>query len=223
MIQASTSILDQVDGSSQVECSATKVICSVTGPVEPKARQELPTQLALEIVVRPSKGVPNTREKLMEDKIRGVLTPVLVRYLYPRQLCQLTFQVLESGESEEQYTVKELGCCINAAYLALVDAGIALKSSFVSVPICILEQNKIVTNPTAHQLAQSVSTHLISMEVGSGGTQVENVLLVDSNGDFQENQLFDVLAEGEKECINIASAFRKIIQEKLQKDFIWKQ
>lgn len=51
--QAEVGVLDHVDGSSQFVSQDTKVVCSVTGPIEPKARQELPTQLALEITYVP--------------------------------------------------------------------------------------------------------------------------------------------------------------------------
>ncbi|SCW01864.1 LAFE_0E08966g1_1 [Lachancea fermentati] len=223
MIEAQVSVLDQVDGSAQVTCGTTSVICSVTGPIEPKARQELPSQLALEVVVRPSKGVPNTREKLMEDQIRGVLTPVLVRYLYPRQLCQVCFQILESGEPEQEHSVKELNCCINAAYLALIDAGIALKSSFSSVCMAVLPQSsEIVVNPVTQQLQQSNSTHLVAIQVGQGGQKAESVLLAESNGSFDQQLFLDVLSTGEKECIKVALELRKIVENKIQKDFVWR-
>ena len=53
----STKLLRNVDGSAQWEVGITKVICSVTGPMEAKVRDELPSSAALEIVVRPIVGL----------------------------------------------------------------------------------------------------------------------------------------------------------------------
>lgn len=199
MLEAQTGVLDQVDGSCKIQCGETSVLCSVTGPIEPKARQELPSQLALEIVVRPCKGVPNTREKLLEDQIRGVLTPILARYLYPRQLCQICFQILESGEPDESYSVKELNSCINAAYLALIDSGIGLQSSFASVCLSVNgPNNEICINPASDQLIRSTSSHLLALEMGPGSKKTQKVLLIESHGAFTEQQLLDVLSKGEE-------------------------
>lgn len=52
-----TSVLDQVDGSAVWAQDQTKVICSVTGPVEVKSRDELPNAATLDLVVRPSVGL----------------------------------------------------------------------------------------------------------------------------------------------------------------------
>ncbi|CAI4499459.1 CRB_1a_G0020910.mRNA.1.CDS.1 [Saccharomyces cerevisiae] len=215
-VQAEIGILDHVDGSSEFVSQDTKVICSVTGPIEPKARQELPTQLALEIIVRPAKGVATTREKVLEDKLRAVLTPLITRYCYPRQLCQITCQILESGEDEAEFSLRELSCCINAAFLALVDAGIALNSMCASIPIAIIKDTSdIIVDPTAEQLKISLSVHTLALEFVNGGKVVKNVLLLDSNGDFNEDQLFSLLELGEQKCQELVTNIRRIIQDNI--------
>ncbi|EDO15664.1 hypothetical protein Kpol_473p23 [Vanderwaltozyma polyspora DSM 70294] len=214
-------LLTEVDGSSQVECEDTKVICAVTGPIEPKARQELPTQLALEIIVRPAKGVPSTREKLMEDRLRSVITPIVSLYQYPRKLCQITCQILESGESEYEFSQKELSCCINATLLALIDSGLALNSIASSVSMAILKgSDDVIINPTNSQLLQSQSVHVLALQLIEGSRKVKNVLFLDSSGDFTEQQLFNVLEIGEKSCLELGLTLRSIIESKVKSSFI---
>lgn len=218
---AELGLLSSVDGSSQFEWQNTKVVCSVTGPIEPKARQELPTRLALEVIVRPAKGVPNTREKLIEDKLRGVLSPLIVCERYPRQLCQVTCQILEAGEPEAEFSVRELSCCVNAAYLALLDAQVALHSFCASVSLAVLrESNQLVVNPSRDQLTVSLSTHCLALELVAGGKKVQNVLLLDSNGDFTEDELFRVLQVGEQHCLELAQYLRKIVANKISGDVV---
>lgn len=219
--KATLGLLTKVDGSAQFELQDTKVICSVTGPIEPKARQELPTRLALEVIVRPAKGVPNTREKLIEDKLRAVLTPLIVCEKYPRQLCQITCQILEAGESETEFSVKEISSCINAAYLALLDAQVAMHSFCSSVSLAILiDSNELVLNPSNEQLKVSRSTHSLALELIDGAKKVQNVLLLDSNGDFSEADLFNVLQLGEQNCLELAQFLRKTVTEKITNEVI---
>ncbi|GAV48231.1 hypothetical protein ZYGR_0I05280 [Zygosaccharomyces rouxii] len=218
-IIASTGILNHVDGSSEFESHSTKVVCSVTGPIEPKARQELPTQLALEIIVRPAKGVPNTREKLIEDKLRGVLTPLIARYLYPRRLCQITFQVMEGGEPELEFSQRELSCCINAAVLALVDSGIGLLAMASSVPLAIIK-GQLVVDPNAQQLQESQSVHTLALEITESGKNVQNILLLDSTGAFTQNELFQILSQGEERCLTLVQELRKVLGDRINSEII---
>ncbi|QLL34303.1 hypothetical protein HG536_0G01620 [Torulaspora globosa] len=218
---ASLGLLTNVDGSSQFEWQDTKVVCSVTGPVEPKARQELATRLALEVIVRPARGVPNTREKLIEDRLRAVLTPLIVCEKYPRQLCQITCQILEAGEDESEFSVKELSCCVNASFLALLDAQVALRSFCASVPLAILRDcNELVVVPSAQQLQVSLSTHSVALELVAGAKTVQSVLLLDSNGDFTEDDLFRVLQLAEQNCLELAQFLRKTVAEKITNEVV---
>lgn len=218
---ATLGVLTSVDGSSQFEWRDTKVVCSVTGPVEPKARQELPTRLALEVIVRPARGVPNTREKLVEDRLRAVLTPLIVCEKYPRQLCQITCQILEAGENEGEFSVKELSCCVNAAFLALADAQVALHSFCASVPLAILkDSHELVVSPSQEQLQASVSTHSVVLELVGGAKRVQSVLLLDSNGDFTEDDIFKVLQLAEQSCLELGQFLRKTVAEKVTDEVV---
>lgn len=220
-IKAATGVLTNVDGSSEFECRDTRVVCAVTGPVEPKARQELPTRLALEVVVRPAKGVPNTREKLLEDRLRAVLTPLIVCSKYPRQLCQITCQILEAGEEEDEFSQKELSCCINAAFLALIDAQLSLHSFSSCVSLAVLKDSgELVLNPSGDQLRVSQSAHTLALELKDGSEKVSNVLLLDSTGDFTEAELLNVLQVGEQACLDQAQVIRDLLAAKITNEII---
>lgn len=206
--------LTLVDGSAEVSHGDTSLICSVTGPIEPKPRQELPTELALEVVVRPAKGVPNTREKLLEDKLRAVLTPIIARHQYPRQLCQITIQILNSGEPEEQFSQRELSTAINASLLALLDAGVALLSLCVSVPLAISKKSRcIIAEPNSQALKDSESVHVLALQISTRGDQVQNILLLDSYGNFSDETIFTILETGEKKCILLLNKLITMVKE----------
>ncbi|CAH2352808.1 exosome complex component Rrp46p [[Candida] railenensis] len=222
----STSILSQVDGSAQLLLGPIKVLASVTGPIEAKARQELPTLASLEIIVRPATGVSSTREKLLEDKLRSLLQSIIVRHKYPRQLIQVVIQFLSSDSDHsanaKAFTSNELNAAINCVYFALIDANIALFSSFASVSLCILpSSDSFILNPTIAQLNESESHHVICFDIKD--KQADKILLVESQGSFSEKQFYLAIDEASKECETIHNKYqRHCIVEKIREDFVWK-
>ncbi|CAM9022251.1 hypothetical protein WICANDRAFT_80111 [Wickerhamomyces anomalus NRRL Y-366-8] len=217
-IEAETTILSRVDGSATVSAGETRVITSISGPIEPKPRQELPTTAALEVIVRAGVGISNTREKLLEDKLRSILTQVIIGHLYPRQLIQITTQILEAGEDVE-YTSKELSALVNSAYLALIDANIGLNVSFASEHFAILENGEIIISPSKAQLKTSKSSHVVVYAIKNGKSS--NLLYSDSIGTFSEDELYKILALASQQIEKIHQTFRKTIQSKIEKDFVW--
>lgn len=217
-------LLSEVDGSAKLLMNSTNVLCAVTGPVEPKARQELPTEMALEVIVRPAKGVPTPREKYLEDKIRAIFTPLITRHKYPRQLCQITCQIMEAGENEQLHNQKELSACVNSALLALVNAGVALNDLAAAVTIAVIDdqsqENKAqyIIGPSDEELEKSSSVHTIAMEVGDNGKKVKRVLLIESNGIFNDKVIFDILELGESACLNLCSNWRGVLTKHIQKE-----
>ena len=217
-IEAETTILSRVDGSATVSAGETRVITSISGPIEPKPRQELPTTAALEVIVRAGVGISNTREKLLEDKLRSILTQVIIGHLYPRQLIQITTQILEAGEDVE-YTSKELSALVNSAYLALTDANIGLNVSFASEHFAILENGEIIISPSKAQLKTSKSSHVVVYAIKNGKSS--NLLYSDSIGTFSEDELYKILSLASQQIEKIHQTFRKTIQSKIEKDFVW--
>lgn len=225
--------LGNVDGSSRVTLGSTLVVASVTGPIEPKIRQELPTQASLEIIVRPSKGLSGTREKALEDLLRSVLQSVIIRYKYPRQLIQIVVQFLASDLDKEEnssdtggnfntgasYMTNELSAAINSCFFALIDANVALNSSFAAVSVAIAS-GRVVYNPDLPTLKESSSHHVVSFDIRD--RKASKLLLVESNGSFTEKELISVIQDASKECEKIHKTVqRPILELKVDKDYVW--
>ncbi|KAG5421600.1 RRP46 [Candida metapsilosis] len=213
----STSVLSNADGSAELTINGTKCLVSVSGPIEPKTRQELSTQASLEIIVRPSHGLSTTREKLLEDKLRSLLQSLIIRYKYPRQLIQIVVQFLVVDEQPE-YICNELNAAINGCYFALIDADLALYSSFASTSVCI-NQNNLIKDPTGDVIATSDSHHVICFSIEDG--KANKLLLLESAGDFKEPQLFDLISKSVSTVEELHQLQKKIIESKIEKDYIW--
>lgn len=233
-LKVQVSELPLVDGSARITIGNTTVLVSVAGPIEAKPRQELPTQASLEIVVRPSRGLSSTREKVIEDLLRSVLQLVIIRYRYPRQLIQIVVQFLTTDVDREgsivvsgdtaasggAFTSNELNAALNAAFFALIDANVALYSSFASISAAIDREGKIIENPSLKQLQNSESHHVVCFDIRE--TKPQKILLLESDGSFTEEQLFNVIELASKSCRKIhKSVQRPTIEAKVKQDFIW--
>ncbi|EEQ37932.1 3' exoribonuclease family, domain 1 protein [Clavispora lusitaniae] len=224
--------LSQVDGSARLTAGNTKVVVSVTGPIEPKPRQELPTQASLEIVVRPSRGLAATKEKVLEDLLRSVLQSAIVRYKYPRQLIQVVVQflatdvdaegvVLVSGDSAGGETAcNELSAALNCCFFALVDANVALFNSFAAVALAVAADGALVPNPPLRALKTAASHHVVCFDVRS--RKASKLLLAESSGSFSEQDLLAVVERASTLCEEIHTSYqRPAVERKVEADFVW--
>ncbi|CAX43877.1 exosome 3-_5 exonuclease complex component, rRNA processing, putative [Candida dubliniensis CD36] len=224
--------------------SIIKLITSINGPIEPKQRQELPNRASLEINIYPSIGLSTTKEKLLENKLRSILqNNIIINYKYPRQLIQISIQFLISNNNSNggsnssngmMTNLFDLNALINCCYFALIDANIAMNYSFVSIIIIIDHQGNLIIPfekneyeyeyeyKFKYDLQDYDSIHLCCYSIIQN--KVDKLLLLESQGNFNESQLFNVLDKS----INQVEKFhnnihRQFINDKINNDYIWKQ
>lgn len=117
------------DGSSYVEQGLTKVLCTVQGPHEPDGRSRTNTEgvyLNVEITIAPFSTAQRKRRprnsrvsQEMAICLQRLFKEAVLTHLYPRTVVDISLYVVaEDGGM--------LPACINAATLALVDAGIPM-------------------------------------------------------------------------------------------------
>mmetsp|Transcript_2040 Transcript_2040/g.2897 ORF Transcript_2040/g.2897 Transcript_2040/m.2897 type:complete len:280 (+) Transcript_2040:24-863(+) len=126
-IRSEQSLLNRADGSAQFSFGKSCVLVGVYGPKEvPRVRDERIDRAIVRISVDPDKG-SSKRPKLkqMQEDIKGCVESVLMLHLYPSCEISLIVQVIFDDGSA-------LACAVNACCLALLDAGLALKSTFAA-------------------------------------------------------------------------------------------
>jgi exosome complex component RRP46 len=216
---ADQNLLKQVDGSATFSFSTTKVISSVTGPTEvARPRNENPKKAFLSITVRPAVGIPSTREVYLEQKIQKIITPMINMDQYPCSEIQLVVQILESGE-RDQFTCMELACAINSLYLALLDAGISLKASFLS-SFCAVKDQTFILRPKKTELDVSTSHHVSVFSIVDGKT--DELIYSDSLGKTTQNELFSALDLISTDINKINETVRETVLDSVIKDYVWK-
>lgn len=120
-------------------------MCSVSGPIEVQIRDEKLDEATVEVVVRPAKGVPSTKERLMESILRSAFEPVILGGMMPRTLVQIVIQILKDDGSV-------LAAAVNAITVALLDAGIPMKHMVAAITVTIDQNDELVLDPTAVEL-----------------------------------------------------------------------
>jgi exosome complex component RRP46 len=218
-INAEQGPLNQVDGSATFQFATTKVISSVTGPIDvSRVRNEHPTEAFLSVTVRPSVGVPSTREVYIESKLKKILRAMIDMKLYPRSEIQIVVQILESGE-RDQFTCMELSCAVNSLYLALLNAGISLKSSFLS-SYCACKEGSIIVRPKKFELDTSTSHHVSVFSVIDGKS--DELIYSDSLGNTTEEELFSALNAISADVDKINETVRDTVLQSVVADYVWK-
>ncbi|KAI9778698.1 MAG: Exosome non-catalytic core component [Geoglossum umbratile] len=133
-IHAQISTQAAADGSSYLEMGNTKVICIVAGPAEARrtggggADAEIKVEIDIagfSGIERKKRAKTDKRVAEMRYTIANAFSSSLLTHLYPRSTIQITLHILSQDGSL-------LAACLNAATLALIDAGIPMTDYIIA-------------------------------------------------------------------------------------------
>ena len=155
-MEAELGVLEKADGSAKFSQGNTSVICSVIGPES--AMKERGDKAIIDVVFQPRDKRASEEEKEYELIIRESLESIILTTLYPRTIITVSIQVLLND-----------GCLLstsfNAAILALLDAGVAMKTTLVSASCSYLTSDDCLLDPI--RIEQDFSTVLHSSDSSS--------------------------------------------------------
>ncbi|KAG7217612.1 hypothetical protein INR49_021300 [Caranx melampygus] len=156
------SSLSRPDGSASFTQGDTSMLAAVYGPAEVKVSKEIYDRATLEVLIQPKVGLPSVRERAQEQCVRETCEASLLLSLHPRSSLTLVLQVLHDDGSvsfskvncccTSSFPVLQLlSCSLNAACMALMDAGLPMSCLFCGVTCAIDTDGQIITDPTAAQ------------------------------------------------------------------------
>lgn len=200
--QSSLKSLTRADGSATYSDQLYSILAGVNGPVEVQRRDELPAEAAIEINLRPLSGTGGPRERWIESVLQTYVQSILLVHLHPRTLVQVTLQVTKQPESGfgSKEDVAILPALINAAFLALVDAALPLRTTAVAILLAIDERASIKEGPNEKDMRACQSLHALAYDVD--GT----LLLQESVGKFDEDQWDEVTQFAQARCLAAINA-----------------
>ncbi|GCC31401.1 exosome complex component RRP46 [Chiloscyllium punctatum] len=199
------SLLSRPDGSACFTQGDTTVLAAVYGPAEVKVSKEIFDKATLDVLLKPKVGLPSVSEKSKEQMIRNTCEATILTALHPRSSITVVLQVIHDSGSL-------LACCLNAACMALMDAGLPMKSVFCGVT-CVIDSNgDILLDPTTKMEKEAAAVLTFSID------SVEKQLLMSSTkGLYSVEELQQCVAMCQKAAEKIFQFYRDSVSRKYSK------
>ncbi|MBC5792557.1 MAG: exosome complex exonuclease Rrp41 [Nanohaloarchaea archaeon] len=205
-------VLDEADGSAMVETGNTRVVASVFGPqdLHPKHLQESDRAVikmrynmapfSVDDRMRPG---PNRRAKEIGLVAKKALMPAVELEEFPKAGIDISMEVVESDGG-----TRVTG--INAAALALADAGIPMKG-LVSATAAGIVEDEVVLDVNGVEDKQGNADIPIALINGE-----DKISLLQMDGDISKETLDEALSLAKKGCRDLHEQQRSAIIEKYE-------
>ncbi|EPQ26830.1 uncharacterized protein PFL1_05465 [Pseudozyma flocculosa PF-1] len=159
-LRAHIGCLARADGSATFSSGPLEVAASILGPTEVRIRDELTDSATLDIVLHPLSGVAGIPAKSMAASLHTLFASVLLLHHHPRSMIQLVLQTTSSPPApaitdsaararnplligpDTPPSPSEKACLINAASLALLDAGIVARGTVAACSCAVLRRDQ---------------------------------------------------------------------------------
>ncbi|XP_039103053.1 exosome complex component RRP46 [Hyaena hyaena] len=198
-------LLSRPDGSASFLQGDTSVLAGVYGPAEVKVSKEIFNKATLEVILRPKIGLPGVAEKSRERLIRNTCEAVVLGALHPRTSITVVLQVISDAGSL-------LACCLNAACMALVDAGVPMRALFCGVTCALDSEGTLVLDPTAKQEKEARAVLTFALD------SVERKLLMSTTkGLYSDAELQQCLAAAQAASQCVFRFYRESLQRRYSK------
>lgn len=204
--------LNRADGSATYSSGTHTILAAVNGPVEVQRRDELPAEAAVEVNIRPSKGVGNVKERWLESLVHDTLRHVILTHMHPRTLVQVSLQVLKEPSAKKGADLAVLPALLNASLLALVDAAIPLSTSYTAILASVSESGQLDLQPTTRDISRAQSLHAFVF------AQSGAMLLTQSSGPFDFQTWDMVAARAKTHCLNAIGSSTQLSEDEAMAD-----
>lgn len=203
-------ILKRADGSAYVELGANKVLAAVYGPREmhPRHLQQPDTavlrcrySMAPFSVKERKRPGPDRRSVEISKVMREALEPVVFTELYPRSAIDVFIEILQADAG-----TRTAG--INAASVALADAGVPMRDLVSSVAVGKIDDT-IVLDLTKEEDNWGVSDMPVAMML-----RKRMVTLLQMDGHFTPEEFERALELATKGCEQIYEAQKRALKER---------
>ncbi|XP_064260121.1 exosome complex component RRP46 [Passer domesticus] len=198
-------LLSRPDGSAAFLQGDTSVLAGLYGPAEAKLSKELPDRAALEVLLRPKVGLPGVLERSREQLLRQTCEAAVLGALHPRTAVSLVLQVLSDAGSL-------LSCCLNAACMALLDAGLPLAALFCGVTCALQPDGAILLDPTARQ--EQEARAVLTFAIASSDRKV---LTATTKGSCSVEEMQQCLAAAQRAAGTIFQFYRDSVRRRYSK------
>ena len=226
--------LSRADGSASFGLGGTTMLASVHGPGPVSVRDEHANRATLEVTYRPKTGVGGIGARRMEEALTHALAACVLLREHPRSGISIVIQEISSDGGL-------LACALNAACLALIDAGVPLRATAAATAVLVRSDGGLALDPTADEAsspeARGVLTYGVTNASAAAGAsanaggvtagaitaggkeeKVLNVILAETVGCCSPQQAQLALGHAHAAARSVLAFYRKAIERRLSKD-----
>ncbi|CAB1096903.1 unnamed protein product [Ectocarpus sp. CCAP 1310/34] len=165
-LAAEQGILNRADGSARFVQGNTSVLAAVYGPAPAKAlRMERPEGATLDVSFKPESGITLPADAESAALLRRSLEEVVLRSRYPRTVVSVIIQVIVDDGAV-------LSAALNAATMALLNAGVEMTGMALSVTCCItaaVSGRSVLLDPCKAEEIDAAATAVVATLSAGGG------------------------------------------------------
>eukprot|EP01119_Soliformovum_irregulare_P015984 TRINITY_DN4585_c0_g1_i1.p1 TRINITY_DN4585_c0_g1~~TRINITY_DN4585_c0_g1_i1.p1 ORF type:complete len:181 (-),score=51.30 TRINITY_DN4585_c0_g1_i1:125-667(-) len=175
---------------------------AIYGPMEVQRQtKELIDRAYIEVIYKPRSGIASPADKEKEKYIKNCVEAAILSTLHPRTEISIVVQVLNEDGSI-------VSTAVNAACLALIDAGIPMKNMIAATTIAYLDGD-LILDPTEKEEKESSSIFTFAIHSQSDGT-----LAVRTKGFFSEDEFNHASEASQGACERVFSFLRRSLEKK---------
>jgi len=207
-ISSRMAVYSQADGSAYFEQGNTKVLCAVYGPHEARQRSRVSEDKCLvncqysmatfSTVERKLRPRGDRRSSAFTRILERTFGSVLLTNLYPRSQIDIFCEVLQADGGH-------LAACINAATLALADAGVPMQG-LTSAAQCGWSEGTVCMDLSAMEEGDMVPR--VTVATVSGG---EHMVLVELHNRIHHERLSQLLKAGRQAAAQVHSCLQAAV------------
>jgi exosome complex component RRP41 len=212
-IKIEAGILKRADGSCYLEMGRNRVVAAVYGPreVHPRHLQD-PSRAVVRYrynmapfsVEERKRPGPDRRSVEISKVSREAYEPVIMKELFPRSCIDIFVEVLQADAGTRT-------ACLNAATVALVDAGIPMKGLITSVAVAKVD-GKLVLDPMKEEDNYGEADVPFAFLIRNG--KIESIALVQMDGMMTIDEMKKAIEMAKKGAMQIYELQREAIMKK---------
>ncbi|AEA47062.1 exosome complex exonuclease Rrp41 [Archaeoglobus veneficus] len=216
-IKIEAGVLRRADGSCYIEMGKNKIVAAVYGPreVHPRHLQD-PSRAIIRYrynmapfsVEERKKPGPDRRSIEISKVSREALEPVILKELFPRSGIDIFVEVLQADAGTRT-------ACLNAASVALIDAGVAMRGMITAVAVAKVE-GEIVLDPMKEEDNYGEADVPFAFLIRNG--KIESIALLQMDGKMSAEEMKKALELAKKGAMQIYNIQREAIMRKYSRE-----
>lgn len=211
-IKIEVDVLKRADGSCYIEMGKNKVVAAVYGPREafPRHIQD-PSRVVVRYrynmapfsVEERKRPGPDRRSIEISKVSKEAFEAVIMKELFPRSVVDIFVEVLQADAGSRT-------ACINAASVALVDAGIPMKGMLTSVAVAKVD-GVLVLDPMKEEDNFGEADMPFAFLIRGG--KIESIALLQMDGRMTKDEIKEAIKLAKKGAMEIYNLQREAIMK----------